>query len=111
MAFENVRFFFLILFSIVLYCIVLYCVGDDCKVCHVAFSFSALLSNFRQDLITVIETYHTATHFVFCSCQVAVVVVRRLNLVSGGFATLTPNLICTAKFPACLESQVHVNFI
>ena len=31
--------------------------------------------------------------------------------VSGGFATLTPNIQCTAKFPACLESGVHVNCI
>ena len=69
------------------------------------------IPNVPQDLITVIETRHSATHFVFCSCQVAVVVIKRLDLVSGGFATLTPNVKCTAKFPACLESGVDVNFI
>lgn len=69
------------------------------------------ISNVPQDLITVTETRHTATHFVFCSCQVAVVVIRRLNSMSGGFATLTPNVKCTAKFPASLESGVRVNFI
>jgi hypothetical protein len=54
--------------------------------------------NVPQDLVTVIETRHTATHFVFCSCGC-----NRLNLVSGGFATLTPNVKFTAKFPACLR--------
>jgi len=68
------------------------------------------ISNIPQDLITVIETHHTATQFVFCSCKAAVVVIKRLNSVSGGFATLTSNVKCTAKFPACLESGVHVNF-
>lgn len=55
-----------------------------------------------------------ATHFVFCSFQVATVVIEGLTSVSGEFATLTRNFKCTAYFhfsrirSACKLCIVHV---